>query len=172
MDPGGEPVEIVDEDDQVIDVVPRHIMRERRLMHRCTYVIVLDRQAKVYVHRRSETKDVYPGFYDVTAGGVNAVGESYDDGAEREVFEELGVRAPPTFRFKQRYEGPDGRCWGAVYDVVWDGPVLWQPEEVVWGAFVPLERIDAMIAGERFCPDGLEMFERWRREVQPAIRRT
>ena len=51
---------------------------------------------------------------------------------------------------------------------VWDGPIVWQPSEVVWGAFVPFEELDAMIAGERFCPDGLEVFERWRREVQPS----
>jgi hypothetical protein len=28
--------------------------------------------------------------------------------------------------------------------------------------------VDAMVARERFCPDGLEVFERWRREVQPS----
>jgi hypothetical protein len=47
--------------------------------------------------------------------------------------------------------------------VVWGGPIRWQPEEVVWGAFLPLPEVDAMIARQRFCPDGLEVFERWRR---------
>jgi hypothetical protein len=28
--------------------------------------------------------------------------------------------------------------------------------------------VDAMIARERFSPDGLEVYERWRREVQPS----
>jgi hypothetical protein len=27
---------------------------------------------------------------------------------------------------------------------------------------VPFDEVDAMIARERFCPDGLEVFERWR----------
>ena len=159
---GDELVEIVDEHDRVVEIVPRREMRARRLRHRCTYVFVLDPAGRLYVHRRTETKDVYPGFYDVVAGGVNAAGETYDESAARETAEELGVTASPTYRFTQPYDGPDGRSFGAVYDVVWDGPIVWQPEEVVWGAFLPLEEVDELIARERFCPDGLEMYERWR----------
>jgi len=50
-----------------------------------------------------------------------------------------------------------------VFDVVWDGAFVWQPQEVVWGAFMSFEEADATIAREPFCPDGLEVFERWRR---------
>lgn len=162
-DPGDEPVEVVDEHDRVIDVVLRREMRERKLLHRCTYVLVVNPAGTLYVHRRTATKDVYPGSYDVTAGGVNGVGETYEEGAERELEEELGITATPTFRFMHRYSGPDGEAWGGVFDVVWDGPVVMQPEEVAWGAFRTVAEVDAMIARERFCPDGLEVFERWRR---------
>ncbi len=160
--PADELLEVVDEKDHVVGVVPRREMRDRRLLHRCTYVLVLNAARDLYVHRRTDTKDIYPSFFDVTAGGVNAVGESYDDGAAREVEEELGVSVPPQFRFRFRYSGPDGEAWGAVYDVVWDGAIRWQPEEVVWGAFLPFDEVDAMIAREPFCPDGLEAFARWR----------
>lgn len=162
MDVGEERVEVVDEDDRVIDVVARREVRRRSLLHRCTYVLMFDLARRLYVHRRTDTKDVDPGFLAVTAGGVNTVGETYDACAEREIAEELGVTARPTFRFNHRYEGQSGRCWGAVYDVVWDGPIAWQPEEVVSGDFVPLDEVDAMIRRERFCEDGLEVLERWR----------
>ena len=162
MDPGDELVDVVDEDDRVIGVVPRRELRARNLLHRCTYVFVLNAASEVYVHKRTDTKDVYPGFYDVVTGGVNAVGESYDDCAARELEEELGVTAAPRFRFLHRYEGPSGRVWGAAYDVTWDGPIHHQASEVVWGAFLPLDEVDALIARQSFCPDGLEVFERWR----------
>jgi 8-oxo-dGTP pyrophosphatase MutT (NUDIX family) len=168
VDPADEPVEVVDEDDLVVDVVPRYEIRRRHLLHRCTYVVVLDPHGNVYVHKRTDTKDVYPGYYDVIAGGVNSVGESYDVCAARELEEELGITASPAFRFKHRYEGPDGRCFGGVFDVVWDGPIVWQPAEVAWGEFAPLEALEAMIERERFCLDSLEVFERWRREVHPV----
>lgn len=168
MEPVNELVEVVDEDDRVVDVVPRSLVRERLLLHRCTYVVVLDPDGRVYVHRRADSKDVYPGFYDVVAGGVNGVGESYEVCAAREVHEELGVTARPAYRFTHRYQGPDGRCFGGVFDVVWDGPIRWQPEEVAWGTFLSLDDVDAMIERERFCPDSLEVFERWRREARAS----
>jgi 8-oxo-dGTP pyrophosphatase MutT (NUDIX family) len=163
MEPGDELVDVVDEDNLVVVTVSRRQLRARNLLHRCTYVFVLNPAGELYVHRRTETKDVYPGFFDVCAGGVNAAGESYEDCAAREVEEELGVTAAPVFRFTHRYSGPSGRAWGGAFDVVWDEAIAWQPEEVVWGAFLPLPEVDAMIARERFCPDGLEVFERWRR---------
>lgn len=163
MDPGDELVEVVDEANEVVGAVQRRQLRARNLLHRCTYVFVTNPAGELYVHRRSETKDVYPGLYDVCAGGVNAVGEPYDVCAARELQEELGVTATPTFRFTHRYSGSSGEVWGGAFDVTWDGPIAWQPEEVVWGAFVPMSRVDDLIARERFCPDGLEVFERWRR---------
>lgn len=163
-DPGDELVDVVDESDRVVDVVTRREVRARNLRHRCTYVLVLNTAGELYVHKRTDTKDVYPGFYDLVAGGVNGSGESFDDGAARELEEELGVTATPIFRFRLRYEGPSGRIIGAAYDVVWDGAIRHQPSEVVWGAFLPFGEVDGMIAREDFCPDGLEVFERRRRE--------
>lgn len=163
-DPGDELVDVVDEDDHVIEVVTRRELRARNLLHRCTYVFVVNPAGELYVHKRTDTKDVYPGFYDVVAGGVNASGESFDECAARELEEELGVTATPAFRFLHRYEGPSGRVIGAAYDITWEGAIRHQLSEVVWGAFLPLEELDAMIARESFSPDGLEVFERWRRE--------
>jgi isopentenyldiphosphate isomerase len=163
VDPGDEPVEVVDDDGRVLRVVPRRVIREQALLHRCTYVLVLNPGGELYVHRRTASKDTYPSFYDVCAGGVCAVGESFDDCAGREVEEELGVGTPPTFRFLHRYDGPDGRAIGAVYDVEWDGPIRHQEAEVAWGAFEPIELIEERIARDPFCPDGLEAYRRWRR---------
>jgi 8-oxo-dGTP pyrophosphatase MutT (NUDIX family) len=163
-DPGDELVDVVDEHDSVIEVVTRREVRARNLRHRCTYVVVLNSAGELYVHKRTDTKDVYPGFYDLVAGGVNGSGESFDGCAMRELDEELGVPATPTFRFRLRYEGPSGRIIGAAYDVVWDGPILHQPSEVVWGTYLPFDEVEAMISREDFCPDGLEVFERWRHE--------
>lgn len=163
-DPGDELVDVVDEDDRVVDVVRRREVRARNLRHRCTYVLVLNPAGELYVHKRTDTKDVYPGFYDLVAGGVNASAESFDECAARELHEELGVRARPTFLFRLHYEGPSGRIIGSAYEVTWDGSIHHQPSEVVWGTFLPLDEVDAMISREPFCPDGLEVFERWRRE--------
>lgn len=161
MDPGDELVDIVDEEDRVTGVVTRREMRARRLRHRCTYVLVRDGRGRLYVHRRTQTKDVFPGMYDATVGGVVLHGESYDEGARRELEEELGVPAEPRFLWKLRYDGEDGPAWGAVYEATWKGPVRPQESEIAWGAFLPLEEVRRMAGELPFCPDGLVVLERW-----------
>ena len=135
MDPGEELVDVVDDGNEVVGVAARRTVRDENLLHRCTYVFVLNAAGELYIHRRTDTKDVYPGFYDVGAGGVNAAGESYEECARRELEEELGVSAEPVFRFLHRYEGPSGRVWGGAFDVgVRGGRVarLFQPDGDYW----------------------------------------
>jgi isopentenyldiphosphate isomerase len=161
MDPADELVDVVDETDRVVATVTRRDVRERGLLHRCTYVLVRNRTGDVLVHRRTATKDVHPGAYDVFAGGVCAAGESYDDCARREVAEELGVEgADLRFLFHHRYRGPGGQAWGAVYEVSWDGPLRPQASEVAWTAWVAPEALRQMLAELTFCPDSREIVAR------------
>jgi len=53
-------------------------------------VLCRDAAGRIYVHRRTDDKDVYPGMYDMTAGGVLGAGESYLEAARRELAEALG----------------------------------------------------------------------------------
>ncbi|MDN5853678.1 MAG: NUDIX domain-containing protein, partial [Actinomycetia bacterium] len=70
---------------------PRSRVRRDNLRHGATGVVVRDGLGRVYVHRRTDTKDLYPGLYDCTSGGVIGAGEDPDDAARREIDEELGV---------------------------------------------------------------------------------
>jgi 8-oxo-dGTP pyrophosphatase MutT (NUDIX family) len=154
-------VDVVDEEDRVVGTVTRREIRERGLLHRVAYVLVRNGAGEVLVHRRTETKDVNPGAYDVFAGGVCAAGESYDECARREVAEELGVTGvAPRFLFRHRYRGLDGQVWGAVYEVRWDGPVQPQEAEVAWTAWVSPVELRRMLAELPFCPDSREIFGR------------
>jgi len=167
MNPADEPVDVVDEDDRVVATVSRGEVRRRQLLHRCTYVLVRNSAGDILVHRRTETKDVFPGAYDMFTGGVLAAGESYDDCASREAAEELGVTgAELRFLFKHRYRGGHGQAWGAVYEARWDGAVRPQASEVAWYAWVSPARLDRMLGELSFCADSREIFERLRAGLQ------
>ncbi len=169
MNPADELVDVVDEDDNVVATVTRGEVRRRQLLHRCTYVLLRNTAGEILVHRRTDTKDVFPGAYDVFSGGVCAAGESYGDCAWREVSEEFGVvGADLRFLFKHRYRGPGGQAWGAVYEARWEGAVRPEESEVAWHAWVAPERLDRMLGELPFCPDSREIFERLRRLEPPG----
>lgn len=162
-------VAIYDEHARVVGSATRADMRARGLWHAAGVVLVRSGDGRsVYVHRRTPTKDVYPGAIDCWAGGVVGAGESPDACARRELAEELGVRGVvPRRLFVWTFEEGDVRCHNFTYEVRWDGPVVHQPEEVADGWWVPLRRLRAWIDADdgTFVPDGrrgaLEWFRRY-----------
>lgn len=160
-DPADELVDVVDLEDHVVGRERRSEVRARNLLHRATAVLLTDPAGRIYAHRRTETKDVYPGMYDCFAGGVVAAGESYDESAERELAEELGVEGVPLEPlFRHLFESEIDRHFVAVYRAVHDGPVRHQPEEVAWGAWRPLDEVLDLLHREPFVPDGAELLRR------------
>jgi isopentenyldiphosphate isomerase len=158
-----EMVDIIDEQGRTIGTVSRQEMRGRRLPHRCVYILVFNARGELFVHLRTPTKDVYPGYWDVTIGGVLTAGETFDQGALREGREELGVDIQPEPLFPFRYEDAASVVQAVVYRAVHDGPFQLQAEEIVRGAFLPLEDVLARAKVESFCPDGLAVLAEYRR---------
>jgi aminoglycoside phosphotransferase (APT) family kinase protein len=96
--------------------------------------LVRNPRGDIYVHRRTMTKDVYPGRYDVMAGGVIAYGEDPHAAAVRELAEELGITGVELTALPEGdYRDGDTAYHAYLYSCVWDGPVRQQPEEVDWG---------------------------------------
>ena len=171
MTPAEERVDLVDEDDRVLGTVTRAEVRAGTLLHRGVAILVRDSAGRVYVHRRTADKDVFPSAYDMFVGGMVAAGEGYDAAAERELAEELGIRGVPLRPlFRHRSRGPDNNWHGAVYEVCWDGPVHPQASEIAWGTWLTLDELRARMRRWAFVPDGTELFERWLREQDDARR--
>lgn len=161
MTTGRELVDVVDVDDRVLRQVTRAEMRRDNLLHRAVYLLVFNGRGEILVHRRTMTKDVYPGFFDVTVGGVVDAGEDYATAARRELAEEVGITGvaiEPLFAV--RYADVATQLIGRAFLARHDGPIRLQPEEVVWAAFVPLAEAERIIREERCCPDGVEVLRR------------
>src|SRR5258706_14093985 len=154
-DPGKELVDVIDGAGNVVGVTTREEMRAGRLPHRCVYLLLFDSRGRLFVHRRTAAKDVFPSFWDLCIGGVLATGESYDAGARREAREELGVDLEIRALFPFHYADPNTVVNGMVYTAVHDGPFDLQPEEVETGEFVPISELPERWDRYRFCPDGL-----------------
>ncbi|WP_414169685.1 NUDIX hydrolase [Streptoverticillium reticulum] len=160
-----EVLDIVDEHDRVVGQAPRGEAYARGLRHRCVFVLARDGEGRIFVHRRTDRKLVFPSHYDMFVGGVVGTGESYDEAALREAEEELGVSglAAPTPLFRFLYEGDGGSWWSAVYAVRCDLAVRPQEEEVAWWAFLPQAELEERLGEWEWVPDGLEAFQRLRK---------
>ncbi|MER6159411.1 NUDIX domain-containing protein [Streptomyces sp. NPDC001868] len=165
MSAADEILDIVDENDEVIGQAPRGEVYARGMRHRAVFVLARDAEGRVFVHRRTATKLVFPALYDMFVGGVVATGESYDDAALREAEEELGVsglpRPDPLFKFL--YDDGAGRTWwSAVYQVRCPLPVNPQVEEVAWHGFLTEAELEQRLGTWEWVPDGLAAYERLR----------
>ncbi len=159
-----EHVVVVDPDGTPVGTATRARMRAEGLWHACAVIVVRSLDgARVYVHRRTGTKDVYPGLYDPTCGGVVAAGETPDECAVRELAEELGISAAPEFRFRTTFVDGTIRYVAHVYDVRSDGPFTHQPEEVAWGGWLELAEVRALAEdpGWPVVPDGRVLIQEW-----------
>lgn len=103
----GELVEVVDELDRPLAVLPLVEVHKQRLCHRSVMVLVYNPRGKIFLQKRNQAKTSYPGRWDISATGHVRAGESGEDAALRELHEELGIRVE-SLKLKRRVEaGPD-----------------------------------------------------------------
>lgn len=160
-DPGAELVDVIDEVGRTVGVVTRRQMRQERLPHRCVYVLVFNSRGELFIHLRTSTKDVFPSYWDTAVGGVLAAGESFAEGAAREVCEELGVTMAVEPLSPFRYEDKATLVLGMAYRATHEGPFRLQAEEIVRGEFVAVDEVFRRAEGEPFCPDGLAVLREY-----------
>jgi len=159
--PAEELVEIVDRDNTPIGAVTRRIMRQQNLIHRASYILVFNRQGQLFIQKRTATKDIYPGYWDLAAGGVVQAGETYLESAARELREELGVAGGKLKHlFDQYFEDEHNKVWGRIFTCVHNGPFTLQAEEIDYGRFIPLSEIEALHRSEPVTPDGMALLRR------------
>ncbi len=162
MDPGEEIIQVVDDDNRETATVSRREMRARGLVHRASYILVFNSKGELFVQKRTQDKDIYPGYLDVAAGGVVLVGESYEEAARRELAEELGISGTPLvahFTFFSREK--DNPVWGRVFSCIHDGSLTLQETEVESGFFARPEAVLALSRKKPFTPDGLYVLQRF-----------
>ncbi|CAN5673146.1 NUDIX domain-containing protein [soil metagenome] len=137
-----ETVAVYDAAGTVVGVAPRSQVYADGLWHASAGVLVRSGDGRIYVHRRTTTKAVFAGMHDCLAGGVVDPGETPVQTAVRELGEELGITGMTpeplaSAAWDGEWAGRPMRChlfaFGIVYDILRDGPIRHQPEEIAAG---------------------------------------
>jgi 8-oxo-dGTP pyrophosphatase MutT (NUDIX family) len=157
-----ERVIVTNEFNEPLRVVTRAEMRRENLWHRATYVLVLNPERdRIYIQKRTPTKDIHPGMYDAAAGGVVQAGESYEESARRELAEELGLDLALEPVGPIRYESDLTRVFGQVYVAIFDPfeeprqRIRPQAEEVEFVELVSIDDVMSQSGGRIFTEDTL-----------------
>jgi len=83
----------VDAKDNVLGSVTRkEAHADNTIIHRAVDIAITNSKKQILLQKRSVHKDTNPGFWSISASGHVTFGETYQEAAERETKEELGVK--------------------------------------------------------------------------------
>ncbi len=140
--------DVVNDWDQVIGQRPRAEVHRLGLKHRAVHIFVCNGRGEVFLQKRSQSKDRFPGAWDSSASGHLEAGESYDACALRELREELGLEATVVpeklFKVAACVETDQEHLW--VYRQQAEGPFRLHPEEIETGGWFEPARVTAWLA--------------------------
>ncbi|OLA86251.1 MAG: hypothetical protein BHW65_00720 [Verrucomicrobia bacterium CAG:312_58_20] len=161
--------DIVDENDRVVGSAPRSEVHAKGLLHRSAHVLIFSDSGggrKILLQKRSKFKDSHPGIYTTSCSGHVDSGETYDEGAVREMREETGVRVSPSDLLKIgkiRACRDTGNEFSYVYElkIPESAPLEFPPEEVESLDWVYVADFEKSLSGhpEKFTPAFARVYE-------------
>lgn len=155
--------DVVDSRNQVVAQAPRSKVHAEMLLHRSVHILVQNTARKWFLQKRSIWKDNYPGHWDSSAAGHLRSGEGYEMAAQRELFEELGVKHCNKLWKIGSLKASAETGWEfiVVFYVQQDGPFSLPPLEIDAGAFFEETVVQRWIQAEPeiFNPAFLKCFD-------------
>jgi len=124
-------------------------------------IIIRNSHNKLFAHQRSAHKKTFPNLYGLGAGGHIQHNESPAEAAKRELFEETGIDADPTFLFSFPYSDYEVH----VFEVVSDGPVTDDGHEWQHSGWFATDEVVALSRNNKLMPDTKIFFERYLKEL-------
>lgn len=118
-------IAIVDDNDNPIGESSKEEVWQQGLWHRIVRIMVEDEQGRILLQKRSMDVDTFPGCWDHSAAGHVDAGEDYEEAAERELQEELGIsnatlQKVAVYRTKNVFNGRKLNRFNALYKATID----------------------------------------------------
>lgn len=133
---------VVDENDNILDYLPRKDVHKKKLLHRTISVVILNSKEEVVLQKRSMNADTYPGMLGNAVGGHVTKGKDYAETAKKEALEELSLKVPLVFIKKTIVEDKIHRTMTAIYKIMSDGPFKKNSDEIDDIIAMPVDELE------------------------------
>lgn len=129
---------------------------DKGLLHRAVTIFITNPQGEVFLQKRASNLPFYPGRWSGSCGGHVTSGETYAEGARRELAEELGIEC--ELRELGKFLTPK---WKIGNGIEWEFITVYQGtssakimlnDESEEGRFVPIPELKKLLATQ---PDAL-----------------
>lgn len=121
-------LDIVNDQDEVVEVMPRSQAYKKQLFSslRASWLLIRNKDGEFWIPRRAYTKKVLPGFLDGSVVGHVSSGETYEQAMIREAQEELLLdvsNLPYRYLGKVTPQKDGAFCFASVFELVVDSEV-------------------------------------------------
>lgn len=137
--------------------------------HKIINVMVVHENGEILVTERSPDKEIYPGYYEASVGGVVQKGETPEEAAMRELYEETDINSNGLVHLSTHfYKG-----WPLIVDDYYyttdmdQDKVYLDREEVVEYAWVSLQKVDELMHEGKIYNYNLD---RWKNEYYEKLK--
>ncbi|MBP5483866.1 MAG: NUDIX domain-containing protein [Bacteroidales bacterium] len=134
-----------------------------KALHPVVHLHIIDRMGRIYLQKRSRTKDLLPGYWDTAVGGHVTYGEQALEALYREAAEELGLHGfNPIFLDNYVYQTQRDSEFVLIFAMVGHPDLDPDNAEVSEGKWWTMEEIDAAIGKGVLTPNFESEFSRIR----------
>ena len=168
--PEGEMLPVVDESGVVIAQASRCYCHKAGLLHPVVHLHIIDREGRLFLQKRSPSRETWPGRWDSAVGGHVAYGESLLETLFREASEEIGLTSfnpvsLGSFIFKGTTECEQVHLFATV------GHFDLHPhnDEVTLGRWWEMRGIEDNLGKSVFTPNFEEDFGRVRHSLEALL---
>lgn len=132
------PLVLVDKKDKILGFGEKYKTHKIPVnLHRAISILIFNKdKSQMLITKRALAKPTWGGFWSNAVCTHPYPNESYQNAAERRLFEELGIKTSLTEAFNFIYEAKmDGGVWGEceldhVFTGIYEGPIKYDSKEI------------------------------------------